>query len=111
AAAVAEGCARLAEGFSVAGAMVNQVASERHADLIREGFSRTTLPLVGLVRRDASIAIASRHLGLVQAEEHADLAKTIARAGELVREGCDLDAIVDAARPLPPCGGETERGE
>jgi cobyrinic acid a,c-diamide synthase len=63
------------------------------------------VPLLGLVRRDASITIASRHLGLVQAEEHADLAKKIARAGELVAQGCDLDAIMQfAAHPPPPCG-------
>ena len=47
AAAVAEGCARLADDFSVAGAIVNQVASDRHADLIREGFSRASVPLLG----------------------------------------------------------------
>jgi cobyrinic acid a,c-diamide synthase len=111
AAAVAEGCARLAQEFSIAGAIVNQVASERHAALIREGFSRTSIPLLGLVRREPGIALASRHLGLVQAGEHADLAGKIARAGELVVEGCDLDAIVTAARSLPPCGGELERGE
>lgn len=107
AAAVAEGCARLAEGFSVMGAIVNQVASDRHADLVREGFDRTSVPLLGLVRRDPSIALPSRHLGLVQAEEHDDLAKKIRRAGELVAEGCDLDTIVEAAAPTdspPPCG-------
>ncbi len=110
AAAVAEGCARMAEGFAVAGAIVNQIASDRHADLIREGFLRTSIPLLGLVRRDADVALPSRHLGLVQAEEHADLAKKIARAGELVKEGCDLDRIIEvAARPLPPCGGEVPR--
>ncbi len=111
AAAVAEGCARMAEGFSVAGAIVNSVASERHAELIREGFSRASVPLLGLVRRDPAITLPSRHLGLVQAEEHTDLAKKISRAGELVSDGCDLDRIVHAAAPLPPCGGETERGE
>ena len=105
AAAVAEGCARLAEGFSVVGAIANQIASERHADLVREGFRRTSVPLLGLVRRDPSISLPSRHLGLVQAEEHEDLAKKIARAGALVAEGCDLDAIVKAATiPPPPCG-------
>jgi len=97
-AAIAEGCAILAEGFSVAGAIVNQIASERHADLVREGFLRASVPLLGLVRRDPAIALPSRHLGLVQAEEHADLARKIARAGELVAEGCDLDRIHGVAK-------------
>jgi cobyrinic acid a,c-diamide synthase len=106
AAAVAEGFFRKADGFNVVGAIANNIASERHSDLVREGFVRTSVPLLGLVRRDASIAIASRHLGLVQAEEHADLKKKIARAGELVAEGCDVERIVDAAEraPPPPCG-------
>ena len=100
----------MAEGFHIAGAIVNQVASDRHAALIREGFERASVPLLGLVRRDASIALPSRHLGLVQAEEHEDLARKIARAGELVGEGCDFDRIVKSRRAPPPCGGESERG-
>jgi cobyrinic acid a,c-diamide synthase len=106
AAAVADGCARLANDFSVIGAIANQIGSERHADLVREGFRRSSVPLLGLVRRDETIALPSRHLGLVQAEEHDDLARKIARAGELVRGGCDLQRIVESARPLPlPQGG------
>ena len=98
AAAVGEGCARMADGFVVSGAIVNQVASERHADLIREGFLRASLPLLGLVRRDPAVGLPSRHLGLVQAEEHADLQRKISRAGELVGEGCDVDAVLRLAR-------------
>lgn len=115
AAAVAEGCARLAEGFDVLGAIVNQVASGRHAALIREGFARSSVPLLGLVRRDASIALPSRHLGLVQAEEHAHLAAKIARAADLVEQGCDLPRILQhASRPLREtddgAGGEAPPG-
>jgi cobyrinic acid a,c-diamide synthase len=102
AAAVAEGFSRLSEGFEVVGALANSIASERHADLVREGFLRTTVPLLGLVKRAPEIAIASRHLGLVQAEEHDDLEQKIFRAAELVAEGCDLDSIMRAARPFAP---------
>jgi cobyrinic acid a,c-diamide synthase len=49
------------------------------------------------VRRDAGVALPSRHLGLVQAEEHAHLAQKIERAGRLVEEGCDIDGILAAA--------------
>ena len=112
AAAVAEGCARFAEGFSVVGAIANQIASERHADLVREGFHRASVPMLGLVRRDASISLPSRHLGLVQAEEHEDLARKIARAGELVTEGCGLDLIVELSEPVgsgPPSFSHREK--
>jgi cobyrinic acid a,c-diamide synthase len=108
AAAIAEGCARLADGFTVAGAIANQVASERHADLLREGFARASVRLLGLVRREPEVALPSRHLGLVQAGEHADLGRKIERAGALVAEGCDLDRIVQIAAPTvrtPPQSG------
>jgi cobyrinic acid a,c-diamide synthase len=98
AAAIAKGCAALAETFEIAGAIVNHVASDRHAALIREGFACVSVPLLGLIRRDTSIALPSRHLGLVQAEEHDDLARKIEKAGELVAEGCDLDAVLRLAR-------------
>jgi cobyrinic acid a,c-diamide synthase len=107
AAAVADGFALMADGFRVVGAIVNQVASDRHEALVREGFSRVSVPLLGVVRRNPTVSLPSRHLGLVQAEEHADLARKIARAGELVSDGCDLDQIPEAARfssSPPPCG-------
>ncbi|MGQ7794382.1 cobyrinate a,c-diamide synthase [Faunimonas sp. B44] len=104
AAAIAEGFSRLAEGFPVAGAIVNRVASERHAALIREGFARSSVPLLGLVRRDAALALKSRHLGLVQAGEHAALSALVGRAADAVAEGCDLEAIAAAAAALPAAG-------
>jgi len=109
AAAVAEGCARLADGFAVVGAIANHVASDRHADLLREGFARTSVPLLGLVRRDPDVALPSRHLGLVQAEEHEDLQRKIERVGALVAEGCDLDAILAAGATTRPSFSHGEK--
>ncbi len=111
AAAVAEGCARLADGFPLVGAIVNSVASERHAELVREGFQRASVPLLGLVRRDAGVALPSRHLGLVQAEEHESLARKIARAAKLVEEGCDLDRILSSAGPLSASHARADAAE
>ncbi|HEX2255709.1 MAG TPA: cobyrinate a,c-diamide synthase, partial [Afifellaceae bacterium] len=94
--------ARRAEGIAVAGALVTRVASERHAVLIREGFARAAVPLLGLVRRDPRLTVPSRHLGLMQAEEQAGLAQLVAAAGETVAAGLDLDRLLAAAAPLPP---------
>ncbi|MBZ8134972.1 cobyrinate a,c-diamide synthase [Afifella sp. IM 167] len=98
--AVAEGFTRLADGFAIAGAIVNRTGSERHTALIREGFSRSSVPLIGLVPRQNALALPSRHLGLVQAEEQGGLAEVIARAAGLMEAHTDLDAICEAAAPL-----------
>lgn len=102
AAAVAEGCASLAEGFNIVGAIANQIASERHAELVREGFLRASVPLLGLVRREPAVALPSRHLGLVQAEEHDDLVQKISCAAALLEEGCNVEAVAAAAKSVPP---------
>ena len=97
AAAAAAGFAQLAVGFDLAGAIVNGVASDRHEALIREGFEKTDVPLLGVVRRVSALALKSRHLGLVQAGEYEALDRLIENAGEVVAEGVAFDRLVDLA--------------
>jgi cobyrinic acid a,c-diamide synthase len=56
------------------------------------------------VPRDATLAMPERHLGLVQAGEHADLAARLDRLADMAERHLDLDAIVAAAVP-PALGG------
>ena len=95
AAAVADGLARQAEGFSVIGALVNRCGSARHGDLLREGFAKIDIPLIGTVARSGDITVPSRHLGLVQASEHGGLDGLVAQAAALIEAGVDLDRIMD----------------
>ena len=104
AAAIATGFAHMAQGFDVAGAIINGVASDRHAALIREGFAASDVPLLGLVRRDPALALKSRHLGLVQAGEHDTLGRLIESAGEVVADGVALDRLIDLTGPV--AGGD-----
>ncbi|ROS04896.1 cobyrinic acid a,c-diamide synthase [Sinobacterium caligoides] len=71
AAAVATGLASFRDDCVIAGLIANNCGSERHAQLIRDALPET-LPLLATLKRDPSIALPERHLGLVQAEEVAD---------------------------------------
>lgn len=108
AAAVAEGFCRLAADVHLIGAVVNSVASERHANLIAEGFERASVPLLGGLRRDPRLKIQSRHLGLVQALEHEDLAAILDAAGERIEIDTDFDSIISSAR-TPIADKDTRR--
>jgi cobyrinic acid a,c-diamide synthase len=112
------GLAALRPGLRVAGAILNRVGSERHASAARRAVEAAGFAALGAVPRDPGLALPSRHLGLVQAAEHPDLAAFVARAAEIVARSVDLDAIAAAAapvagpvtetgrtRPLPPLGG------
>lgn len=107
AAAIAAGFAQLAYGFELAGAIVNGVASERHEALIREGFEKTNVALLGVVRRNGALALKSRHLGLVQAGEYEALDRLIKNAGEVVADGVALDRLMDLACPVAGGNGKT----
>jgi cobyrinic acid a,c-diamide synthase len=58
------------------------------------------IPILGAVPRDASLALPERHLGLVQAGEHDDLALRLDRLAALAERHLDLDAVIAGAAPL-----------
>ena len=93
AAALAAGMAGFREDVHVAGVILNRIGSPRHERMVR-GAVETVLPVLGVLPRRDDLALPSRHLGLVQAGERADLDAFLARAADWVAEGCDLDAIL-----------------
>jgi len=101
-AAVAHGLATFPGAPPVAGVIVNRVASDRHAAMIAEGFGVLDLPLCGMIRRDPALAVASRHLGLVQAREDGALDDRIDAVAAILARDCDLDAIRAAAHATFP---------
>ncbi|GGF06110.1 cobyrinic acid a,c-diamide synthase [Aliidongia dinghuensis] len=104
AAATAQGFARFRDDVTVAAAILNRVGSARHADLIRPAFDQLGLPVLGALARADGIAVPSRHLGLVQAGEQADLEGFLERAADLLEGAIDLDRLAACARPIAPGG-------
>ena len=109
--AVALGFRQMRPDVRLAGVVLNRVASARHEALMRHALDPLGIPVLGVLPRAADIELPERHLGLVQAQEHAALEALLARAGEAASRHLDLDAIVAAAsgglapepfRPLRP---------
>ncbi|MEO9876473.1 MAG: cobyrinate a,c-diamide synthase [Anderseniella sp.] len=93
AAAIAQGFARFRKGVSVAGVILNKVASPRHEALVRDGMEASGIKVFGVLPRQKSIALPERHLGLIQAQEHDGLQDILTAAADFVSEHCDLDAL------------------
>jgi cobyrinic acid a,c-diamide synthase len=55
--------------------------------------------------RDPALALPERHLGLVQASEHAALEQFIERMADVMEKSLDLDAILSLAAPFAPAAG------
>jgi cobyrinic acid a,c-diamide synthase len=103
--AVAKGFATYRPDVTVAGVVLNRVASPRHTALASRGVAAAGLPVLGALPRTDGLSVPERHLGLVQAEEHERLDAFVAELGDFVAANCDLDAILAAARPLWAEGG------
>jgi cobyrinic acid a,c-diamide synthase len=106
AAAVLRGFAAHDPAVRIAGVVLNRVGSERHQALVSDAIAalRTPLPIpiFGAFPRAAALALPERHLGLVQAGEHDDLAGWLDRLADLAERHLDLDAVIASAAPLPP---------
>lgn len=98
AAAIAHGFRTLNPELPFAGVVLNRVASPRHEALVRAGLTAAGITVFGALPRRESIRLPERHLGLVQAEEQANLAALLAEAGDFIAAHVDLDALRAAAR-------------
>lgn len=102
AAAIVAGVRAYAPDLALAGVILNRVGSERHTRLVSDAIRSIGIEVFGAIPRSPDVTVPERHLGLVQAEETADLDRLIDRMADLVAAHVDLDRLVAAARPLAP---------
>ena len=97
-AALVHGFTRYKLGLKNAGVILNRVSSDRHEAILRSVLGERVL---GVLRHDDSLALPSRHLGLVQAEENQDLERFLEDAASAIAQETILDRILGiAAQPL-----------
>ncbi len=101
-----QSAAALARGFAshdpqvrIAGIVLNRAGSERHVKLVSDAVAALGIPILGAIPRNTDLALPERHLGLVQATEHGDLARRLARLADIAARHLDLDAICRLAAP------------
>jgi cobyrinic acid a,c-diamide synthase len=99
AAAVVRGFASHDPQVQIGGIVLNRVGSARHVKLVSDAIGALHMPVLGAIPRTADLVLPERHLGLVQAEEHGDLASRLARLAEIAERHLDLDAIGRLAAP------------
>lgn len=108
AAAVLHGFATLAPRVLVKGVVFNRVVGERHKAAITAACARACpdIAVLGFLPPTPALEMPSRHLGLVQAGERADLAAFLDGAAALVAAHLDVEALVGLARSSPLVTGE-----
>lgn len=106
AAAVAKGFVAYDPDVRIAGVILNRVASERHRRLAADAIEAVGLPVLGSIARDPELALPERHLGLVQASEHAALKTFIEKMADTIEKSVDLDRVLALASPIEAGAGD-----
>ena len=102
AAAVVHGFCSFRSDIEVAGIILNRVGSPAHEATLRAACSDLGPLLLGAIPGLDDLVVPDRHLGLIQAAEHADLERFTARAADAMARYIDLDALRSLAQPPLP---------
>ena len=101
-AALVHGFATYDPSLRIGGVILNQVGTERHEHLLREGVESVGVPVLGAVPRHAGLSVPSRHLGLIPAAERAPQAlATVDLLAEVIGTHVDLAVVEHLARTAP----------
>ena len=100
----------------IAGVVLNGVGSARHHALLAEALASIAMPLLGALPRHDSLALPSRHLGLLPAHELSDLQERLGAWAELAERHLNLEQLwpllqapAAESAPQPPGGAAGER--
>jgi len=87
--ALAHGMATYQADLPFSGVLANRVGSARHAEILRDSLPES-IRWYGALPRSVEIELPSRHLGLVQAEELADLDARLEAAADALAASADV---------------------
>lgn len=94
-AATVMGFQRFDPTLNIAGVILNRVNSDSHYQLLADAITRYCgLPVLGRVPTMADVALPSRHLGLVPAQENAPQDECWKRLAQQLEETVDIDRLL-----------------
>lgn len=101
-AALVLGCRMFEPRLSIAGIILNQVATARHERIIRESLAQSgDIPVIGIIPRLAADIFPMRHLGVTPHQEYNGAEEAVTALAEMAAQHFDLDAILRLMHPLP----------
>ncbi len=101
-AAMVLGCRELDKRVRIAGVILNQIASPRHEQVVRQAIAQDTgVPVVGIIPRLAEDIFPMRHLGVIPHQEYGDAnaGAAVNHLAALAEEHFDVELIIRLAEP------------
>ncbi|WP_409200248.1 Ni-sirohydrochlorin a,c-diamide synthase [Methanobrevibacter sp. DSM 116169] len=109
AAALVLGFKSLDPDINIAGVILNKVKNKDHYLKTKKSIEQlVNVEVLGGIKRDDSIAIEERHLGLVPAIEKENSLKYIDIWAKLIEESIDLDRLIEIMKTAPKITGKRQ---
>jgi len=93
-AAIVHGFATFDLGVKIAGLILNKVGSDRHAELLTTALEPLGIPIMGILRREVSLEIPDRHLGLVPTAELDGLSELLTELKAIAERCFDWEKLL-----------------
>ncbi len=100
-AATALGFVKFQKNSRIGGLILNKIGSKKHEELCRQALSKLGIPVVGVIPRDASQGLESRHLGLVPVSEIKSLGQKIRSIAKSYSDHINIEKIIEISRNTP----------
>ncbi|HID26671.1 MAG TPA: hydrogenobyrinic acid a,c-diamide synthase (glutamine-hydrolyzing), partial [Methanosarcinales archaeon] len=106
AAAIVKGYKEFDKEVNIAGVILNNIGSRRHADKARTAIETyANIKVLGAIPRRESMALTMRHLGLIPALEGrrkvSDFQERLKEIKKIIKENIDLEYLLSSAESAP----------
>ncbi|MGK7943825.1 MAG: cobyrinate a,c-diamide synthase [Microcystaceae cyanobacterium] len=98
-AAIAQGYRSFDPHLTIAGVILNRVGSDRHLELLTDALNSIAMPILGVFRRQDSLTLPERHLGLVPTDELPKLSQFLEQLASIAHTAFNWDLIFPLLTP------------
>ena len=101
-AATALGFTKFHKNSRISGIILNKIGSKKHEDLCRSALGNLKIPIIGVIPKNTSINLESRHLGLVPIAEQKVLHAKIRQISKEISDYLDFALIEKICKKTSP---------
>ncbi|EIJ65693.1 cobyrinic acid a,c-diamide synthase [Candidatus Nitrosopumilus salaria BD31] len=101
-AATALGFQKFHRNSRIAGIILNKIGSKKHELLCKSALEKTKIPIIGIIPKNPTLNLESRHLGLISTLDKEALKIQIEKLSKLISKSLDIDQIIKIMKnPIP----------
>ena len=94
-AATALGFQKFHRKSRIAGIILNKISSKKHEFLCKSALEKTKIPIIGIISKNPTLNLESRHLGLISTLDNDTLKNQIGKISKIISKCLDVDKIIE----------------